>query len=549
MKLIFLLSFLFMTIIFSQPNKTIFINGKIFTVNSSQPLAEAVVIEGNKITFVGNTNDAMSRIDDRDEVIDLKGKLMLPGFIDNHVHFSAGGNYLLGLDLRPAKSIAEFRKILKEYAEKNPGKWILGGNWNHENWENTDLPTKDMIDDIVPNQPVFISRLDGHMALANSYAMNLAGVTKDSESPAGGLIVKDSKTGMPTGILKDNAMSLVYAKVPDETTEDNYRAVTAALKHANELGLTSIQDITSWMDLETYKKLESENKLTCRMFTRMPISTYKKLIDQKIQIGSGSDLIKMGSLKGFSDGSLGSSTAWMQEPYTQDPSTSGLPMGIISDGSMEKWCFDADANRLQLSIHSIGDKANNYMLNLFQNIKNKNTNWDRRFRLEHAQHVKFEDIPRLAKIGVIASVQPYHCIDDGVWAEKRIGPERIKYTYPFRTFLDAGVKLCFGSDWDVAPLEPLLGIYAAVTRRTLDGKNPTGWVPEQKITVEEAIACYTINNAYASFEENIKGSIEVGKLADLVVLTDDILTIDPIQIENVKVEMTIFDGKIVYQKK
>lgn len=548
MKIIFLLTIIFAVALNSQPAKTIFIKGKIYTVNPAQPFAEAVVVEGNKIVFVGSTDDAMSRIDDRDEIIDLKGKLMIPGFIDNHVHFSAGGYYLLGLDLRPAKSIAEFRKILKDYVEKNPGKWILGGNWNHENWEKTDLPTKEMIDDIAPNQPVFISRLDGHMALANSYALKLAGVTKESVSPAGGLIVKDEKTGEPTGILKDNAMSFVYSKVPDETAEDNYRAVTAALKHANELGLTSIQDITSWLDLETYKKLEAENKLTCRMFTRMPISAYKKLVDQKIMIGAGSNYIKMGSLKGFSDGSLGSSTAWMQEPYAQDPSTSGLPMGIISDGSMEKWSFDADANKLQLSIHSIGDQANKYMLDLFQNIKNKNPNWDRRFRLEHAQHIKFEDIPRMASIGVIASAQPYHCIDDGVWAEKRIGPERIKYTYPFRTFLDAGVKLCFGSDWDVAPLEPILGIYAAVTRRTLDGKNPEGWVPEQKITVEEAIACYTINNAYASFEEDVKGSIEVGKLADFVVLTDDILTIDPTKIETVKVDMTIFDGRVVYKK-
>lgn len=549
MKLFLFITFIFCTMIFSQPNKTLFINGKIFTVNTAQPFADAVVVEGNKIVFVGSTQDAMSRVDDRDEIVDLKGKLMLPGFIDNHVHFSGGGNYLLGLDLRPAKSIEEFRNILKDYVAQNPGKWIIGGNWNHENWEKTDLPTKEMIDDIAPDQPVFVNRLDGHMALANSYAIKLAGVTKDTESPAGGLIVKDPKTGEPTGIFKDNAMSFIYAKVPDQSAEDNYRAVTAALKHANELGLTSIQDITGWMDLETYKKLEAENKLTCRMFTRMPISSYSKLIDRKLQIGSGSDLIKMGSLKGFADGSLGSSTAWLHEPYTQDPSTSGLPMDIISDGSMEKWCFDADANHLQLSIHSIGDKANTYMLDLFAKIKNQNPNWDRRFRLEHAQHVKFEDIPRLAEIGVIASAQPYHCIDDGVWAEKRIGPERIKYTYPFRSFLDAGVKLCFGSDWDVAPLDPILGIYAAVTRRTLDDKNPDGWVPEQKITVEEAIACYTINNAYASFEEKIKGSIEVGKLADFVVLSDDILTIDPIKIQDTKVVMTIFDGKIIYTRK
>jgi predicted amidohydrolase YtcJ len=223
-------------------------------------------------------------------------------------------------------------------------------------------------------------------------------------------------------------------------------------------------------------------------------------------------------------------------------------MDIITDGSLEKWSLDADKNHLQLSAHAIGDKANSYMLDLYEKITKENPKWDRRFRLEHAQHVRFEDVKRFAELGVIASVQPYHCIDDGVWAEKRIGSERIKYTYPFKSFLDAGVKMCFGTDWYVAPLNPLLGIYAAVTRRTLDNKNPDGWVPEQKISVEDAIKCYTINSAYASFEEDIKGTIEVGKLADLIILSEDILTIDPIKIKDVKVEMTMFDGKIIYDK-
>ena len=280
----------------------------------------------------------------------------------------------------------------------------------------------------------------------------------------------------------------------------------------------------------------------------MPIADYKKLMKNKIKVGSGNDKLRHGSLKAFADGSLGSSTAWFFEPYHQDTTTSGLAMDIVSDGSLRQWSLDADKNGLQLSVHAIGDKANNYMLNLFQEIVSNNPKWDRRFRLEHAQHVRFEDIPRFAELGVIASVQPYHCIDDGVWAEKRIGPERIKYTYPFRTFLDNKVMLCFGSDWTVAPLNPLLGIYAAVTRRTLDDKNPDGWIPEQKISVEEAIMAYTINNAYASFEEKIKGSIEVGKLADFTILDQDILTIDPVKIKDVKVEMTVFDGKVIYKK-
>lgn len=544
----FFLSLVILSTIEAQTMKTAFINGKIYTVNEKQPLAQSVIVEGNKILFVGSDIEVKQFIDSNTKVIDLYGKLMLPGFIDNHVHFISGGFYLLGIDLRPANSTTEFRTILREYVSKYPSKWITGGYWDHEKWEVKELPTKEMIDDIAPNTPVFVERLDGHMGLANSYAMKLAGITKDTESPDGGLIVKDPKTGEPTGVLKDNAMNFIYNIIPSATSQENYDAALAALEEAKSLGITSVQDITFEDALTTFKKLKEEGKLTCRIFTRWPISDYKNLVDKNINIGYGDDFIRMGSLKAFADGSLGSSTAWFFERYNQDTTTTGLPMDIITDGSMENWGLDADKNHLQLSVHAIGDKANSYMLDLYEKIIKQNPKWDRRFRLEHAQHVRFEDIKRFAELGVIASVQPYHCIDDGVWAEKRIGPERIRYTYPFKSFLDEGVKMCFGTDWYVAPLNPLLGIYAAVTRRTLDDKNPDGWIPEQKISVEDAIKCYTVNSAYASFEENIKGTIETGKLADLIILSDDILTIDPNKIKDVKVEMTLFDGKVIYNK-
>ena len=550
MKSILLIFLLFSITILSeaQQMKTAFINGKIYTVNENQPIAEAVMIEGNKIIFVGSDADAKKLIDASTKIVDLKGKLMLPGFIDDHVHFINGGNYLLGIDLRPAKSTTEFKNILKEYVEKHPDKWITGGYWDHEKWEKKELPTKEMIDEVVPNQPIFVERLDGHMGVANSYALKLAGITKETKNPDGGIIVRDTKTGEPTGVLKDNAMNFVYNIIPPATFNENYEATLAALDEAKRLGLTSVQDITYDDHLEVYKKLREEGKLTCRIYTRMPIAEYKKLVEQNIQVGYGDDLIRMGSLKAFADGSLGSSTAWFFDKYNQDTTTYGLPMDIITNGDMEKWCTDADKHHLQISVHAIGDRANSYMLDLFSKIEKENPKWDRRFRIEHAQHVRFQDIPRFAKLDVIASVQPYHCIDDGVWAEKRIGPERIKYTYPFKSFLEAGVKVCFGTDWYVAPLNPLLGLYAAVTRRTLDDKNPDGWIPEQKISIENAIKCYTLNSAYAAFEENIKGSIEEGKLADLVVLSDDILTIDPIKIKDAQVLMTVFDGKIIYQK-
>ncbi len=532
----------------AQTEKTCFINGKIFTVNESQPYAEAVIVIGNKITFVGSNEEAKKYINDKTIIIDLKGKLMLPGFIDNHTHFITGGRYLLGIDLRPAKSTTEFKNILKKYADEHPGKWITGGYWDHEQWEVNDLPTKEMIDDITPNTPVLVSRLDGHMALANSFTLKLAGITKDTPNPDGGWIEKDPVTGEPTGILKDNAMGFVSKHIPAATEEEYYEAALAALQEAREQGITGVHDITYKKDFLTFQKLENEGKLTCRIFTRFPVYEYENLANAGIKVGFGSDRLKVGSLKAFADGSLGSSTALFFEPYDQDTTTVGLAMEYVTDGNLKKWSFDADKNNLQLSIHAIGDSANALMLDMFEEIINTNPMWDRRFRIEHAQHVRFEDISRFKELGVIASAQPYHCIDDGGWAEKRIGPERIKYTYPFRSFIDAGVKLCFGSDWYVAPFNVLQGIYAAVTRRTLDGLNPSGWVPEQKITVEEAIKCYTINSAYASFEENIKGSIEQGKLADLIVLSEDILTIEPEKIGDVKVEMTIFDGKIVYKK-
>jgi predicted amidohydrolase YtcJ len=550
MRLIIILLSLFITLISleAQNMKTAFINGKIYTVNEKQPTAQAVIVEGNRVSFVGSNEEAKKLFDASTNLIDLKGKLMLPGFIDDHVHFISGGFYLLGIDLRPANSTTEFKAILKDYAEKHPGKWITGGYWDHEKWEVKDLPTKEMIDEAVPNTPVFVERLDGHMAVANSYTLKLAGVTKNTESPDGGLIVKDPKTGEPTGVLKDNAMYLITKFIPDPTALENYDALLAALEEAKRLGITSVQDITYSDALTAFQKAKDEGKLTCRIYTRWPIADYEYLVKKNIKVGYGDDLIRMGSLKAFADGSLGSSTAWFFDKYNQDTTTYGLPMDIITDGNMEKWCFDADKNHLQLSVHAIGDRANSWMLDLFDKITKENPKWDRRFRLEHAQHVRFQDIPRFTEFGVIASVQPYHCIDDGVWAEKRIGPERIKYTYPFKSFLDAGVKVCFGTDWYVAPLNPLLGLYAAVTRRTLDDKNPNGWIPEQKISIEDAIKCYTINSAYAGFEENIKGSIEVGKLADLIVLSDDILTIDPVKIKDAKVEMTMFDGKIIYQK-
>lgn len=547
-KIIFLI--LFTSVIFNmslpQSNRKAFINGKIFTVNEKQPYAESVIVEDNKILFAGANKEAEKFITTSTEIIDLNGKLMLPGFIDSHVHLINAGIYLIGVNLHPAKSREEFKEILKKHVSKNQGKWITGGYWDHEQWDKKVLPDRELIDDFTSNTPVFLERIDGHMGLANSYALKLATIDKNTPDPEGGLIVKDPETGEPTGILKDNAMRLIYKVIPALSFKDNYEAALKALEAAKQYGVTGMHDVSYKDHIKIFKEIEKEGKLSCRIYSLLPIAGYEYIFDS---LQSKSEKIKLGGLKAFADGSLGSSTAWFFEPYQQDTTAVGLPSDIILNGKLEEWAFEADKNKLQVCTHAIGDKANAWVLNLYKKIKNKNPLWDRRFRIEHAQHVRFSDIQEFAEIDVIASCQPFHAIDDGVWAEKRIGPGRIKYSYPFRSFLDAGVRLSFGSDWPVAPLNPLLGIYAAVTRRTLDEKNPDGWIPEQKITIEEAIKCYTINSVYASFEEKIKGSIEAGKLADLVVLDQDILTIDPVEVKDTKVIMTIFDGEIIYRSR
>jgi hypothetical protein len=527
-----------------------FINGKIYTVNEKQPYAEAVVIEENKIKYVGSENGAQNYINSDTQIIDLEGKLMLPGFNDSHLHFTSGGNYLLGINLRPALSKEEFVEIIKDYINKRSlpvNTWVTGGRWDHELWMDKTLPTKELIDSVSENTPVFVSRIDGHVGLANTKALEQAGITKNTPDPTGGLIERD-ENGNPTGILKDNAMDLVFKIIPPPTPEENIEATLRALEEAKKYGITSVQDMTQPGELAAYIRLMKNGELTCRIYSIWPIDRYEDIVRAGITATTEEIYIKRGGLKGYADGSLGASTAWFFEPYYNDPTNYGLAIDVVTNGMLEKWAIDADRNRLQLCIHAIGDKANSYVLDMYQKIKNMNAPWDRRFRIEHAQHLQQDDIYRFTEIGVIASVQPYHCIDDGVWAEKRIGPERISTTHAYKSLLETGAVVAFGTDWPVAPLNPLLGIYAAVTRRTVDGKNPNGWIPEQKISVEEAIKCYTLNAAYASFEEKVKGSIEVGKLADFVVLSDDILTIDPVKIKDVEVEMTVFDGEIVYKR-
>jgi predicted amidohydrolase YtcJ len=529
---------------------TIIVNAVVHTMDQSQPTAEAVAIYANRIVAVGSSKDIKKLAGPNTRTIDANKRLLLPGFNDAHTHFLSGGFQLSSVDLRDASSPPEFASRIKAFAAKLPkGRWITGGDWDHERWPDAKLPTKDLIDGFTSETPVFVSRLDGHMALANSLALRLAGVTRQTLDPPGGVIVRD-KNGEPTGVLKDAAQSFVWKVVSPSTFDEKLAAAKAATDYAASLGVTSVQDMSAGTDVGIYQTLLDRGELKTRIYAVAPLPAWERLARTGVRAHFGSDMLRVGGLKGFADGSLGSTTALFYEPYRDDPATSGIAGDeMYPEGAMLERVRNADRAGLQILIHAIGDRANDLILSIYEQVERENGKRDRRFRIEHAQHLRPQDIPRFSRDRVIASMQPYHAIDDGRWAEKRIGKERAKTTYAFRSLLDSGAILAFGTDWTVAPLNPLLTVYAAVTRRTIDGKNSKGWVPEQKISVEETVRAYTTGSAYAEFQENVKGTITAGKLADLVLLSRDIFKIDPKEIENVTVVLTMVDGRVVYERR
>jgi predicted amidohydrolase YtcJ len=537
----------------------ILVHGKVWTENPKQPEVEAVAVRGNRIVALGDCATILKFAGPNTKVIELRGRRVVPGFNDAHVHFYMGGDGLTSVQLHDASSPQELRKIMADFAQTAPkGEWILNGNWDHERWTPAALPDHELIDDVTPDNPVFVNRSDGHMCLANALAMKLAGVGKNTPDVPGGVIVRD-RDGNPTGVFKDAAKGLIEKTQPKLSMNHILGAVRAAQKYANENGVTSVQDmgvftaqgVDTMVDvIRAYQILEGQNDLTVRVSTHIPLPDWKRFAAVGVRADFGTEKVQIGALKAFADGSLGSTTAWFFEAYTDAPNTSGIPSPeLLHPDEMYERMQGADKAGLQLAVHAIGDRANRTILDMFERLEKEDGPADRRLRIEHAQHVSPVDIPRFASLKVIASVQPYHAIDDGRWADKRIGPDRVKTTYAFRSLLDAGVTLAFGSDWFVAPMVPLAGIYAATTRRTLEGKNPNGWVPDQKITVSEAVHAYTVGSAYASKEERNVGSLEPGKLADLAVLSDDIFHVDPVAIEKAKVDLTIFDGKVVFERK
>ncbi len=519
-------------------------NARIWTGNSEQPYAEAMAVSGDTIVAIGSSREVMRYKSGADTIIDLGGRFVAPGFIDSHLHLLQGGSNLASVQLRDASSPEIFVSRIREYAATlKPGEWILGGDWDGMGWES--LPHCDWIDSVTPDNPVFVSRLDGHMALANSMAMKLAGVDRKVKDVSGGTIGRDPDGGL-TGIFKDNAMDLISVKIPEQSAEEVDRALVAAMKYLASNGVTSAHSVDAAAYADGLSRVRARGEQITRIYYMQSISRWKDLKEQIDREGRGDKWISTGGIKGFVDGSLGSHTAAFLEPYTDLQTDTGL--FVNSEEDLYNWTLEADRAGLQVAIHAIGDRAINSILNIYERVAAENGERDRRFRIEHSQHIAPADIERYGKLKVIASMQPYHTIDDGRWAEQFIGTERMKTTYAFRMLLDSGARLAFGSDWFVAPATPLEGIYAAVTRRTLDGKNPGGWIPEQKITVEEALKAYTIDAAYASFEENIKGTLEPGKLADFVVLDRDITTVDPVEIWDMKVRQTWVGGKKVFER-
>jgi predicted amidohydrolase YtcJ len=525
-------------------------NAHIWTEDPSRAEAQAVAVLGDRIVAVGSTQEVRAWRGPHTQLIDAAGKRLVPGFNDAHVHFVDGGAQLDYVQLNDASSSQEFmRRVRERAAHSTKGEWMLGGDWDETKWTPAQLPTRELIDAVTPDTPVALDRYDGHMVLANSIALKLAGITAQTPDPDGGLIVRD-RAGNPTGALKDAAMDMLYKVIPPMSHEQRRRSVLRALGQAASLGVTSVQHMNpDYADIAVYAELLDEGKLTTRIYAAPLITQVDDQAKLGIHHGFGGPYLRIGAVKAYADGSLGSSTAYFFSPFSDQPEYRGLlsdemhPISLMRDRMMK-----ADAAELQIMTHAIGDAGISAILDIYADIDEAHGSRDRRWRIEHAQHIAAKDFDRFAQLRVIASVQPYHAIDDGRWAEARIGHDRASRTYAFRTLLDHGVRLALGTDWNVAPLDPMLTLYAATTRATLDGKNPHGWFPEQKLSIQEALEAYTMGSAYAEFQENEKGSITTGKLADMVLLSDDILAIDPTRIRDVKVLKTWVGGRQVYSR-
>ena len=519
---------------------TAYLNGRVWSGVRGAPPGSAVGIVGSRIAAVGESA-VKHKIGKRTRVVDLQGAFVVPGFVDGHVHFLLAAATLTPPDLRHTGSREEFARAVADAAgQLTAGDWMMGGSWDAELWGG-ELPTRQWVDAVTPHTPVALARLDQHMWLVNSLGLKLAGIDKNTPEPAGGRIIRDAN-GEPTGIVIDAAKNLVQRVIPPPSDAAVQKMMRAGIEHGLRNGVTQAHSMgLDWDTHNALLRLRAQGETDMRFFSFVPLSDWEKLAEIIKKDGRGDDWVRWGGLKALADGSLGSRTALFHRPYDDQPGTHGIRVNTLEN--LRQWVTQADQHNLNVSLHAIGDEANDDVLDLYRDIARANGPRDRRFRIEHAQHLTPSAIPRFAQQQVIASVQPYHAIDDGRWAIQRVGAERLKGTYAFKSLIDSGAHVCFGSDWPVAPFAPITGIAAAVLRQTIDGANPRGWMPEQRITVEESLVAYTAQNAYAGFQEERLGYIKPGYLADLVVIDKDLLHIDPQQITSAKVLRTIVDGK------
>ena len=597
--LLFIISSFLISKLSAQTADFVAYNGNIWTVDKENPTAEAIASYQGKFIYVGKDSGIQEYIGEGTEVMDLNGAFVVPGFYDNHVHFESTGRLLYGLNLLDVSNENLFIERIRDVHERyTKGTWIIGGDWSaYETWAEGDvatqgkivnqddlygnyfLPNKDMIDNFTEDRPVLVRRFDRKVYLANSFALELAGISSTSSDPEG-ISVQRDENGEPTGalfnpvsgsvestvLIQDNIRKLFNEIIPDPSIEQRKAETLEAWKKMSSVGVTSYCDITSDpVYIDIYQQLRDAGEMTARVRYRPPLDKWQSMNDLGIKIGFGDEWIRFGATKAWIDGIMGNSSARFYAPYTHNPSSRGIWRDIMfpferspdnpedMQSRLERLALQADANDIQLTVHAIGDEANGYLMDMLERIIEKNGEKDRRFRLVHAQVMTDRDIQRAGEMDIVAEVQPFHTSDDMRWMEERIGNERSRGAYAFRRLWDSGAVVSFGSDSPGTNasryyLNPLLGIYAAVTRKTLSGMPEGGWFPEEKLTVEEAIQAYTLNTAYAGFEEDIKGSIEIGKLADLAVLSDDLIKISPDEIKDVKVSMTIVGGKVVFRR-
>jgi predicted amidohydrolase YtcJ len=556
------------------PADLVLTNGIISTMDENHPRASMIAIRGESIIAVAyNISDAVKSeqaaevqalIGPNTRVIDLGGKFAMPGFNDAHIHLFGAAYAKLQIDFTGVKSIAEFQdRIRARLQDYKPGEWILGRGWDHTLWPEKKFPTRQDLDVVSTDHPMVFGRLDGHVAIANSRALKIAGLTRDTPNPAGGHIERDASSGEPTGMLEESAMSLVYGRIPRYSMEQRRRAFQLVMDEAVQYGVTSVQDNSvmdaddaanyGWQNFLVLDQLKREGKLKFHVTEWLPFLAPVSRLEEMRRFGGsstpenpGDPWLKTGQAKLIMDGSLGSRTAAMLAPYSDDPSTSGILE--IEPDRLKQMAIERDRAGFQLGFHAIGDRANRVALDTFAAVLEANGPRDRRDRVEHAQVVEAVDFTRFGKLNVIASMQPAHLLDDERWATDRLGPERSRGAYAWHTMERNGVPLAFGTDYPVVPINPLRGIYACVTRQLTDGMPKRGWQPQERLRAKDCFRAYTVGSAFAQFEEQRKGTIAPGMLADIVVYPKDLNETKPSEILTISVVMTIVGGKIVYQQ-